>query len=48
MQENTMCFDEVQDATVCLKSKRLCWHHFQSCINLFSRLMVFLACDKMS
>jgi hypothetical protein len=48
MQENTMCFDEVQDATVCLKRKILCWHHFQSCINLFSRLMVLLACDKMS
>jgi hypothetical protein len=48
MQENTMCFVEVQDVTICLKSKRLCWHYFQSCINLFSRLMVFLACDKMS
>ena len=48
MQENTMCFDEVQDATVFLKRKIICWHHFQSCINLFSRLMVFLACDKMS
>jgi hypothetical protein len=51
MQENAMYFDEVQDATICLKrkkKKRLCWHHFQSCINLFSRLMVFLACDKMS
>jgi hypothetical protein len=22
MQENTMCFDEVQDATICLKSKK--------------------------
>ena len=30
------------------REKRLCWHHFQSCINLFSRLMVFLVCDKMS
>ena len=48
MHENAMYFDEVQDVTICLKSKRLCWHHFQSCINLFSRLMVFLACDKMS
>jgi hypothetical protein len=48
MQENAMFFDEVQDATICLKSKRLCWHHFQCCINLFSRLMVFLVCDKMS
>jgi hypothetical protein len=22
MQENTMCFDEVQDATVCLEEKK--------------------------
>jgi hypothetical protein len=48
MQENAMYFDEVQDATVCLKKKRLCWHHFSVLYNLFSRLMVFLACDKMS
>jgi hypothetical protein len=47
MQENTMCFDEVKYATIFLKRKRLCWRHFQSCINLFSRLMVFLVCDKM-
>jgi hypothetical protein len=43
-----MCFDEVQDAIVCLKNKRFCWHHFSVLYNLFSRLMVFLACDKMS
>jgi hypothetical protein len=48
MQENTMFFDEVRDATVCLKRKKLCWHHFSVLYNLFSRLMVFLACDKMS
>jgi hypothetical protein len=48
MQENAMCFDGVQDATVCLKNKRFCWHHFSVLYNLFSRLMVFLACDKMS
>ena len=48
MQENTIFFDEVQDATVCLKSKIFCWHHFSISYNLFSRLMVFLACDKMS
>ena len=48
IQENTMYFDEVQDATVCLKNKRFCWHHFSVLYNLFSRLMVFLACDKMS
>jgi hypothetical protein len=48
MQENTMCFDEVQYATVFLKSKRFCWHHFSVLYNLFSRLMVFFACDKMS
>ena len=48
MQENAMFFDEVQDAIVCLKNKRLCWHHFSVLYNLFSRLMVFLACDKMS
>jgi hypothetical protein len=48
MQENTMCFDEVRDATVCLKMKILCWHHFSVLYNFFSRLMVFLACDKMS
>jgi hypothetical protein len=30
------------------EQKRLCCHYFQSCVNLFSRLMVFLACDKMS
>jgi hypothetical protein len=48
MQENAMCFDEVQDAKVCLKNKRFCWHHFSVLYNLFSRLMVFLACHKMS
>jgi hypothetical protein len=48
MQENAMYFDEVQDATVCLKNKIFCWHHFLVLYNLFSRLMVFLACDKMS
>jgi hypothetical protein len=48
MQENAMYFDEVQDATICLKRKRLCWHQFSVLYNLFSRLMVFLACDKMS
>jgi hypothetical protein len=48
MQENAMCFDEVQDVTVCLKNKRFYWHHFSVLYNLFSRLMVFLACDKMS
>ena len=48
MKESGMYFDEVQDATVFLKNKRLCWHHFLVLYNLFSRLMVFLACDKMS
>jgi hypothetical protein len=48
MQENAMYFDVVQDETVCLKSKRLCWHRFSVLSNLFSRLMFFLACDKMS
>jgi hypothetical protein len=48
MQESTMFFIEVQDATDCLKNKRFCWHHFSILYNLFSRLMVFLACDKMS
>jgi hypothetical protein len=48
MKETTMCFDEVQDATFCLKKKIFCWHHFSVLYNLFSRLMVFLACDKMS
>jgi hypothetical protein len=48
MQENAMCFDKVRDATVCLKNKRFCWHHFSILYDLFSRLMVFLACDKMS
>jgi hypothetical protein len=28
--------------------KRFCWHHFSILYDLFSRLMVFLACDKMS
>jgi hypothetical protein len=44
---NAMCFDGVQDATVCLKDKSF-WHHFSVLYNLFSRLMVFLAFDKMS
>ena len=48
MQENDMCFDKVRDATVCLMSKRFCWHYFSVLYNIFSRLMVFLACDKMS
>jgi hypothetical protein len=30
------------------EEKRFCWHHFSVLYNLFSRLMVFLACDKMS
>ena len=46
--ENTMYFDGVQDATVCLKDKRFCWHHFSILYDLFSRLMVLLACDKIS
>jgi hypothetical protein len=46
--ENAMCFDKVRDATVCLENKSFCWHHFQSCMICFSRLMFFLACDKMS
>ena len=37
--ENTMYFDGVQDATVCLKDKRFCWHHFSILYALFSRLM---------
>jgi hypothetical protein len=48
IQENTMCFDEVQDATVCLKRKKDFLASFSVLYNLFSRLMVFLACDKMS
>jgi hypothetical protein len=48
MQEKSMFFDEAQDVIIFLKRKILCWHHFQSCINLFLRLMVFLVCDKMS
>jgi hypothetical protein len=48
MQENAMYFDKVRDATVCLQGKRFCWHHFSILYDLFSRLMVFLACDKMS
>ena len=46
--ENSMYFDKVRDATVCLKNKIFCWHHFSILYHLFSRLMVFLACDKMS
>jgi hypothetical protein len=34
--------------TVCLKNKRFSLHHFSILYDLFSRLMVFLACDKMS
>jgi hypothetical protein len=37
--ENPMCFDKVRDVTICLKNKIFCWHHFQSCMNCFSRLM---------
>ena len=43
-----MCFDEVQDVTICLKSKNILLASFSVLYNLFSRLMVFLACDKMS
>ena len=46
--ENTMYFAGVQDATVCLQGKRFCWHHFSILYDLFSRLTVFFACDKMS
>jgi hypothetical protein len=38
MQENAMYFDEVQDLTVCLKSKRLCWHQFQTCIKFVFKI----------
>ena len=48
MEENTMYFDEAQDATVCLKSKKTLLSLFSVLYNSFSRLMVFLACDKMS
>jgi hypothetical protein len=47
MQENAMFFDEVREATVCLKKKTLLASFFSVLYNLFSRLMVFLACDKM-
>jgi hypothetical protein len=46
--ENAMCFDKVQDATVCLKNKRFLLASFSILYDLFSRLMFFLACDKMS
>ena len=29
------------------RAKRLCCHYIESCVNLFSGLMFFLACDKM-
>ena len=48
MQENAMYFDEVQDATIFLKSQKTLLASFSVLYNLFSRLMVFLACDKMS
>jgi hypothetical protein len=48
MQENTMCFDKVRDATACLKRKKILLASFSILYDLFSRLMVFLACDKMS
>jgi hypothetical protein len=32
MQENTMYFDEVQDATVCLKSKKILLASFFSLV----------------
>jgi hypothetical protein len=35
MQENAMCFDEVRDATVCLKKKDFVGIIFQSCIICF-------------
>jgi hypothetical protein len=37
--ENAMCFDKVQDATVCLENKSYCRHHFSVLYDLFSRLM---------
>jgi hypothetical protein len=35
MQENTMCFDEVQDVTVCLRTKDFVGINFQSCKFVF-------------
>jgi hypothetical protein len=36
---NAMYFDKVRDATVYLKNKCFCWHHFSILYDLFSRLM---------
>ena len=46
--ENTMCFDKVRDATVCLENKSFCWHHFSILYDLFFKIDVFLVGDKMS
>jgi hypothetical protein len=48
MEENSMCFDEAQDATAAWRAKRFCCPYFSVLFNSFSRLMFFLACDKMS
>jgi hypothetical protein len=48
MEDNTMCFDEAQDATDAGRAKRFCCPYFSVLYNSFSGLMFFLACDKMS
>jgi hypothetical protein len=48
MEENSMCFDEAQDATVVWREKRFCCPYFSVLYNSFSGLMFFLAYDKMS
>ena len=32
MEENSMCFDEAQDATAAWRAKRFCCPYFQSCL----------------
>jgi hypothetical protein len=45
--ENTMYFDGVQDATVCLKNESLVGI-ISILYDLFFKIDVFLPCDKMS